>query len=201
MPLASYCPRCGARVERLAHSVGRCVGCARPVYANSRPTAGVLIEREGKILLVRRGSEPSRGRWDIPGGFLDEGEVPEDGARREIREELGLELGALELFAVDINRVGDDIALDILFRATSAAGEARPDSDAAACAWFAIDDLPRDLAFPTTERALARLALVRSAERRCSAPRSHDAPIARCGESRERPRPDAPDGSGDMTKT
>lgn len=156
MPLARHCHGCGHRVLPKAHSVGRCVGCGRAVFANSRPTAGVLIEREGKLLLVRRGEAPALGAWDVPGGFLDEGEEPEHGARREIREELGLELGELELFMVDINRVGDDITLDVVVRATAAQGEPRPGSDAADCAWFYADELPSDLAFPTTERPLLR---------------------------------------------
>lgn len=156
MPLARHCPDCGNHVVPEAHSIGRCVGCNRAVFANSRPTAGVLIEREGKLLLIRRGAAPAQGAWDVPGGFLDEGEQPEHGARREIREELGLELGVLELFMVDVNRVGDDIALDVVFRATTVFGEPKPASDAADCAWFPVDELPQDLAFPTTERALLR---------------------------------------------
>lgn len=107
-------------------------------------------------MLVRRGAAPALGAWDVPGGFLDEGEEPEHGARREIREELGLELGELELFMVDVNRVGDDITLDVVFRATTGLGEPKPSSDAADCAWFSVDELPPDLAFPTTERALLR---------------------------------------------
>ena len=86
MALPLFCPFCGQSVEPLGHSIGRCVGCSEEIYANSRPTGGVLLIRDDHVLLVRRGAEPEVGRWDIPGGFLDEGESPEDGTCREMRE-------------------------------------------------------------------------------------------------------------------
>ena len=58
------------------------------------PLVGVggFIHRDGRVLLIRRRFEPNRGRWAPPGGLLEVGEDPEEGARREVREELGLEV-------------------------------------------------------------------------------------------------------------
>jgi len=51
------------------------------------------VVKGGRLLLVKRGVEPYKGCWDIPGGFLEAGEHPEDGAVREGQEETGLKLG------------------------------------------------------------------------------------------------------------
>jgi len=100
------------------------------------------------VLLARRGHEPFLGRWDIPGGFLEEGEHPLDGLRRELREETGLEVEPLEVLTVfdRIERDGDRVVyhyviVDYLCRWL--AGEARAASDALDAAWAAPADLAR----------------------------------------------------------
>lgn len=123
--------------------------------ATFRPTAGVLICREQEVILIRRGGDPGRGLWDIPGGFLEPGETPPVAARREIREELGVELGSLDLLLTDINPLPACTVLDIIYTAPWASGVPRAGSDAAAWAWFHRDALPEDLAFDTTRRILA----------------------------------------------
>jgi 8-oxo-dGTP diphosphatase len=58
------------------------------------PLVGVggFIHREGKVLMIKRKFEPNKGRWSLPGGLLEVGEDPEQAAKREVREELGLEV-------------------------------------------------------------------------------------------------------------
>lgn len=60
---------------------------------------GVVIHR-GRVLLIRRGGEPLKGEWSIPGGLVELGEELAEGARRELREETGLEVEPLEVVAV-----------------------------------------------------------------------------------------------------
>ncbi|MCC6551395.1 MAG: NUDIX domain-containing protein [Polyangiaceae bacterium] len=156
MVLPSFCPSCGAPVEAVGGSAGRCAGCGRSVFAGSKPAAGVFIERGGRLLLIRRCEDPGRGRWDVPGGFLDEGEDPEEGARREIREELDLDLGRIDLLFVAVNRWGAIAVLDVLYRAVTTEHDPLPGSGAAEHAWFAPDELPEDLAFPWTGRLIER---------------------------------------------
>lgn len=67
-----------------------------------RPIVGVggVIIEEGRALLIRRGSEPLRGEWSIPGGTLELGESLQEGVARELREETGLEVRVLEVIEV-----------------------------------------------------------------------------------------------------
>jgi len=156
MPLPLFCPYCGSHVRTIAHSTGRCAGCRREVYANSRPTAGVFLVRGDEVLLVRRGHEPARGKWDLPGGFLEEGETPEDGLRREIREELDIDLESLHFALININPWPAGAVLDIMFEAEAPSREPTPGSDVAGYAWFPIDRLPQELAFEASRVALER---------------------------------------------
>ena len=61
---------------------------------------GALILRRGRVLLVERGRQPLKGYWSLPGGVLETGETLEDGLRREVREETGLEVKVSRLFEV-----------------------------------------------------------------------------------------------------
>ncbi|MCL6480434.1 MAG: NUDIX domain-containing protein [Firmicutes bacterium] len=67
-----------------------------------RPVVGVggVVIRDDRALLIRRGSEPLKGQWSIPGGLLELGETLEEGVRRELREETGLNVRVLELIEV-----------------------------------------------------------------------------------------------------
>ena len=66
------------------------------------PVVGVggVVIHDNRVLLIRRGSEPLKGQWSIPGGTLELGETLEDGVRRELREETSLEVRVLDLIEV-----------------------------------------------------------------------------------------------------
>lgn len=87
------CPRCATAGEQPL----TCERCGWRWYSNPKPTAAVLLERDAdgpdpSILLLRRAVEPGIGAWDLPAGYLDPGESFEDAARRETREEAGIEV-------------------------------------------------------------------------------------------------------------
>jgi len=67
-----------------------------------RPVVGVggVVIEGGRVLLIRRGGEPLRGQWSIPGGTLEVGETLEEGTRREMEEETGLKVRIIELIEV-----------------------------------------------------------------------------------------------------
>src|ERR1700722_5920571 len=71
---------------------------------------GALIhDEQGRVLLIKRKFEPNKGRWSLPGGLLETGEDPEDAARREVREELGLEAKVEGLLQVANEVIRDDL--------------------------------------------------------------------------------------------
>ena len=156
-----FCPRCGAELRHDGSRV-ECEACGFVAYGSSKPTAGALCEDgEGRVLLARRAHEPFKGRWDIPGGFLEEGEHPLDGLRRELREETGLEVEPLEFLAAWMDRYGGDstaeATLNLYWTARVVSGEPVPADDVSELAWFAADELPAkdELAFENVPLVLA----------------------------------------------
>ena len=112
-----------------------------------------MTDDGGRVLLVRRGIEPDRGKWDIPGGFIEEGEALEDAARRELREETGLEveLGALLGVWPDWYGSGPSApyTVNVYWTARVVAGEAGAADEVEELRWFDPDELPArgELAF------------------------------------------------------
>ena len=108
---------------------------------------GVVVWKDGKVLLIRRGKSPMRGRWSLPGGRQELGETAREAAVREVREETGVEirLGAL-LDVVDTIRRDDSGAVTLQytlvdFDADWIAGEPHAASDAERAVWADPDDL------------------------------------------------------------
>jgi 8-oxo-dGTP diphosphatase len=148
-----FCARCGSEVEREKGRV-RCPACGFVHYANSEPTACALCADErGRVLLARRANEPFKGYWDLPGGFLEEGEHPLDALRRELREETGLEVEPLDFVGVWTDRYpyGTQVGstLNLYWTARVVRGSAQAADDVSEVAWFAPDELPgeEELAF------------------------------------------------------
>ena len=84
-----------------------CAECGYIAYASPEPTVCALVlDDAGRVLLARRKFEPEAGKWDVPGGFLEEDEEPLDGLRRELREEAGVEIEPLELAGIWADRYG-----------------------------------------------------------------------------------------------
>jgi 8-oxo-dGTP diphosphatase len=151
-----FCPRCAAE---LAHEPDhlRCPRCGERYWGNSVPGAQAVIARDGHVLLGRRANEPGLGRWDLPGGFLQEGEDPVDALRREVREETGLELDILEFLGTWNESYWDRTVLCFTWLARPAGGDEQAGDDLAELHWFPIAERPHDdeLAFPTFEEILS----------------------------------------------
>lgn len=89
-----FCPICGAKTEKKAKGQWYCPNCRQDYYVNPNPAVEVaFFNEEGKVLLAERGEEPSKGKWDLPGGFIDLEESAETALVREIKEELELNPG------------------------------------------------------------------------------------------------------------
>jgi len=92
-----YCPKCGAAALRMVgRKLLRCQACGFELYLNpAAAVAGVLVDEQGRMVVLVRGKDPGRGRWDLPGGFVDPGDTAEQALCREVREEIGLEVTVL----------------------------------------------------------------------------------------------------------
>lgn len=135
---------------------------------------GVVVWRDDRVLLIRRGKPPRVGQWSLPGGAQELGETVAETARREVMEETGLTLAALELLTVVdlIEPAPEDAAGRYLFHYTlidfvaeAAPGEAVAAGDAAGVDWFRPADLAGLGLWSETlriiELAAARLPLAR----------------------------------------
>ena len=92
MEEARFCPRCSARLEMREVNGAqrpRCPECGRVIYYDPKLAATVVVERDERVLMVRRAIQPGIGLWSLPGGYVDRGEVVEKAAAREVLEETG----------------------------------------------------------------------------------------------------------------
>ncbi|MGR0221716.1 NUDIX hydrolase [Agromyces sp. ZXT2-6] len=105
--------------------------------------SAVVTDADGRVLLVRRGREPQRGRWSVPGGRVEPGETLEEAAAREVHEETGLRVEVdRELWSVRVP-IGDGREFEIHdFAATVAGGELAHGDDATDARWVAPSELP-----------------------------------------------------------
>src|SRR6267143_4583623 len=117
-------------------------------------TAAFIFDGDGRLLLLDHVFRPDSG-WGVPGGFLTRGEQPEAGLRRELREEIGLELDSVELlFTRSLHRPRQ---IEIYFRA-KAIGTPHPRSfEIKRAEWFPLDALPEEL--PIDQRQLIQRAI------------------------------------------
>lgn len=124
----------------------------------------VVFDARGRLLLIRRKNAPFQGQFALPGGFMELGETTEEGARRELREETGIEAGPLRLVGVysDPKRDPRRHTVSVVYLGDSLGGEPRA-SDDAAHAEFVSDWKSKPLAFD--HEVIVRDALVLRAKR------------------------------------
>jgi len=124
----------------------------RGAHPHPRLTVDAVVERQGRLLLVRRGAAPFQGAWALPGGFVGRGERLEEAVLRELREETGLGgrvLGVVGAYSrPDRDPRGHTVS--VVYAVAPSAGRARGGDDAAEAAWHRLDRLPH-LAFDHSE--------------------------------------------------
>jgi 8-oxo-dGTP diphosphatase len=115
---------------------------ARPIVG-----IGIVVIKNGTVLLVRRGKPPNIGAWTLPGGAQELGETTEDAARRELLEETGIEVGKLHFTATVDNIRRDETGrvrfhyTIIDFAARWVSGEPVADTDVTEAVWAPLDAL------------------------------------------------------------
>lgn len=130
-----------------------CDTCGFVAYENPKIVVGSVVRHDGKILLCKRAIEPRKGFWTIPAGYLELNETPEDGARREAREEAEAALTIERLLAVyAVPRISQ---VQLIYRARLAEASIAAGPESQAVDMFAFDAIPWDeLAFPSAHWAL-----------------------------------------------
>lgn len=152
-----FCIRCGKPLSKkllFARERPFCPACGWVYFADPKVAVAALVIGDGQVLLTRRINEPRRGFWSFPAGFMDAGEDPAEAARRECREETGLELDITALWDIVFGREherGADIL--ILYRAKVIGGTLTAGDDADQAEFFELDQLP-PLAFVSTQKIL-----------------------------------------------
>lgn len=118
---------------------------SREYPAHPRVGVGAVILHEGRVLLVRRGGQPSAGRWSLPGGLVELGETTEEAIRREILEECGVGIRVAGIAGV-IDRIVRDADGRVRYHYVLVDFLAYPEtdrvtagSDAAECRWVEVD--------------------------------------------------------------
>jgi ADP-ribose pyrophosphatase YjhB (NUDIX family) len=130
--------------------------------------------QDDKLLLIRRGTDPWRGAWDIPGGFCDEREHPLLAAEREAFEETGLRVRITGFLGIWLDSYSDkqderaEATMNVFYHGVPVdkGQEARPSEEASEIGWFGCDELPDDIAFPASQ--LPALAAWRNPSRRAT---------------------------------
>ncbi|WP_243370307.1 NUDIX domain-containing protein [Geotalea sp. SG265] len=94
-----HCPRCAApSLSWLSEKNFRCSACGFTLFLNVAAAVGVIMECQGKLLFGVRKNDPGKGMLDLPGGFVDPEENAEECARREVREETGIDIPPASYF-------------------------------------------------------------------------------------------------------
>ena len=161
----AYCPVCGSQHFDINNFKSkRCQDCGFTYYANPcSATAAFIVNDKQEMLVVRRAKEPAKGTLDLPGGFVDMYETVEDGMRREIKEETGLDVTDIQyLFSspnvYEYSGMGvHTLDMDFLVRVHGDVVAVRAADDAAEAFWIPIKDVnPAEFGLDSIRNAVIR---------------------------------------------
>lgn len=146
-----FCPKCAGKLKYQSFDSAQhpvCQKCGFIFFQNSKPTAGAVIEDgKGRVLLHKRAESPRRGYWDILGGFLNNGEDPIVGLKREMKEELGVNIKVGDLVGIYTDSYMRDEAiknytLNIQYKVRLKTNSLKPNQEIAELKWFSENEVP-----------------------------------------------------------
>jgi 8-oxo-dGTP diphosphatase len=154
-----FCPRCAGALESRSLKAGEpdrlvCGACGFVFYLDPKVAVGTIIATDdSRLVLVRRAIEPGYGLWVFPGGFVDRGEELEAAAKREAREESGLDVRLDRL--VNVYSYIDAPVIIVVYAASVIGGDLCGDEECLEAKLVRADEIPwDDLAFRSTREAL-----------------------------------------------
>ena len=112
-------------------------------YRNPVPTVDIILQQESNILLIKRKNDPFKDHLSLPGGFVNEGELVEEAAKRETWEETSLTIEPIEILGVysDPNRDPRGHVLTVVWVAIVVNGVARANDDSIEVQWVSLNDI------------------------------------------------------------
>lgn len=159
-----FCPYCGTQLEmRQVYGQLR-PACPKDNFIQFRdPKVAVIgfVTLGPRVLLIQRAVDPAKGKWALPGGYMDAGEMPEPALQREVREEVGIEISVERLLDI-YPMAGPGVfnsGIVLAYAAQPVDGETAvlvSDDDVMDARWFSVDEVPEELAFESTHRLLER---------------------------------------------
>jgi 8-oxo-dGTP diphosphatase len=168
-----YCPYCATPLTDLrlgTHLRSVCPACHYIHFPDPKVAVIGRIEQDGSVLLVRRGVNPAKGLWALPGGYMDAGELPVAALIRELHEELAIDVMVHELLAIYpmVNTQAASQGIVLTYRVTPLDPAVTPSAhdDVTEARWFGAKELPADLAFESTREQLQQwLAVLASRQK------------------------------------
>ena len=138
-----FCYRCGSPMS-LQLLEGRlrpvCTACGGVFFLDPKVVAAVVADIGGKIVMMRRALEPGRGKWAVPGGYVDRGEVLEKAAMREVEEETGLTVEVTAL--IGIYSRPEDANILVVYAGKVVGGQLTAGAEAQEVCLFDVESLP-----------------------------------------------------------
>ena len=153
-----FCPVCGGNLHSLPlkdHEPERlvCSQCGFVFYQDPKLVACSIVETAGRVILLKRSIEPQKGRWVMPGGYVDRGEEVRSAAVRETREECGIETRIKRLHGV--YSYPHKLAVVVVYVAEVVGGELKAGDESQEARLYRPEQIPwAELAFESTSDAL-----------------------------------------------
>lgn len=158
----NYCLICGEELEKKEENLLICKPNKHSYYINPRPcNSAILQNKKGEMLLAKRKYPPKKDYWDLPGGFINLAETAEESARREIKEELGINVKILKYIGSfydfypykDFNYA----TISFVFSSLLEDEKIQPKDDVSEVRWFQQDEIPfNKLAFESLKEAIRK---------------------------------------------
>ena len=142
-----HCQTCGGftrKKERKENLMFKCPNCGTIYYPKPAPAVAGIIIKSGKLLLVKRNIEPGKGKWALPSGFINYGEEPLKALKREMKEELGIDIQEAALFTAKIGKAHKDkLVLGLFYLVNSHRGRIRLSGENSDANWFTLSSLTK----------------------------------------------------------